>query len=307
MNENPPGSAQDFLAGSRDAPPEAGSPGAAREHEGAAPHRMLRRWRPLVAAAAVAVTAVAVTAGGVTAALLAAPGSHAPSALATVTGALTRTAAHGYTFSLDTTGRTLAGRARLIVVSGTLDPGGGVGAELLTTRAGGHSVQMQIRFIGRYVYTWLSPGSGLATLGRAWDKALATAGRAPQSPGSFVSDLPVSPAELSGVLRFAGVVHDEGSASGSGWTGTKYAFTTRVPGEPGSVSAHFPGGRESVSGTVYLDRQGRVRRLVTITTRGRLVTRRDLTFSNFGAPVPVTAPPARQVRYTSAPYWGFYF
>jgi hypothetical protein len=36
---------------------------------------------------------VAVTAGGVTAALLSAPDSHAPAALATVTGALTRTAA----------------------------------------------------------------------------------------------------------------------------------------------------------------------------------------------------------------------
>ena len=58
-----------------------------------------------------------------------------------------------------------------------------------------------------------------------------------------------------------------------------------------------------------IDQQGRVRRLVTITTQGthgRITTDRDLTFGNFGAPVPVTAPPASQVGYTSTPYLGFF-
>jgi hypothetical protein len=112
----------------------------------------------------------------------------------------------------------------------------------------------------------------------------------------FVTDRPVSPAELSGVLRSAGTVRDEGSASGPGWTGTRYAFTAR-----------FAGARESVSGTVYVDQQGRVRRLVTITTQGAVATDRDLTFGDFGSPVSATAPLASQVKSTSRPYWGFLF
>jgi hypothetical protein len=258
--------------------------------------------RPLGATAAVVVAA-----GGVTAVLVAASGSHAPTALATVTGALSKTAAQSYAFHLRTMASVLAGRAKLTEVSGALDPARGLGTELLTTRSAQHPARMQIRFIGRYVYTSLSPASGPGTLGRLWDKTPAAAGRPPQSPGSFVSDLPVSPAELSGVLRSAGQVKDEGPASGPGWTGTRYAFTARISGPPESASTGFPSGPEKVSGTVYLDQQGRVRRLVTITTRGKLVTRRNLTCSNFGAPIRVTAPPASQVKDTSAPYWGFYF
>jgi hypothetical protein len=44
------------------------------------------------------------------------------------------------------------------------------------------------------------------------------------------------------------------------------------------------------------------------TRQGRkLTTARDLTFGDFGAPVPVIAPSASQVKYTRSPYWGFYF
>jgi hypothetical protein len=65
-----------------------------------------------------------------------------------------------------------------------------------------------------------------------------------------------------------------------------------------------------VTGTLDIDEQGRLRRLVTITTQGthgKITTARDLTFGNFGAPVPVTAPPPSQVGYTSTPYSGFLF
>jgi hypothetical protein len=58
---------------------------------------------------------------------------------------------------------------------------------------------------------------------------------------------------------------------------------------------------------VYVDRQGQVRRLVTITRQGRLAIDRDLTLTGFGAPVPVTAPPLARVQYTSTPERGFYF
>jgi hypothetical protein len=39
-----------------------------------------------------------------------------------------------------------------------------------------------------------------------------------------------------------------------------------------------------------------------------LTTDRDITFADFGVPVPVTAPPPGLVKYTSGePYWGLYF
>jgi hypothetical protein len=164
-----------------------------------------------------------------------------------------------------------------------------------------HPVRMQIRFIGKYVYTRVSPGSVLRALAEPWDKSpVPSAGADLMPPGDdvygFVTDRPVSPAELSRALRSAGTVRDEGAASGPGWAGTRYAFT-----------APLFGGRESVTATVYVDRQGRVRRLVTTTTQGRARTERDLTFTGFGAPVSATAPPASQVQYTRSPRWGFFF
>lgn len=284
------------LGASDEVPPVTGLPRHMRE-EGAAARRHGRRWiRVLVAAGA------AMAAAGVTVALLTASASHAPSALAAVTSAVVKTSAVSYNFSLDTTVQFAGREFRSDVVTGAFDPRRELGAELLTTRGVQvHPARAQIRFIGKYVYTWVSPGSGLVTLGKPWNKGPVA------PPGSdvlplgelygFSTEQPVSPAELLGVLRSAATVRDEASASGPGWTGTRYAFAARL------------GARESVSGTVYVDQQGRVRRLVTTTTEGvKLTTDRDLTFGDFGAPVRGTPPPASQVKYTSGrPYWGFFF
>jgi len=187
------------------------------------------------------------------------------------------------------------------VVSGAFDPRHGLGTELLAARQPQRPVTAQIRFLGRYVYTRVS---GSSTFRKPWDKAPVPPEAGDGIPPryeiyGFVTDRPVSPATLSGALRSAGTVREAGSASGPGWTGTRYKFTVR-----------FPEGRQSLTATVELDQQGRVRRLVTITTQGKqgdITTDRDLTFGGFGAPVPVTAPPASQVAYTSRPYWGFLF
>jgi hypothetical protein len=77
-----------------------------------------------------------------------------------------------------------------------------------------------------------------------------------------------------------------GAAAGPGWTGTRYAFSTS------------PGAAVQLSGTVTVDRQGRARALV-LTTRlpsavNVFVTTQVLTFSDFGAQVTVTPPPADQ-------------
>jgi hypothetical protein len=268
-------------------------------HQGAAARQRRRRLLGWM------LVPTAVAAAGVTAVLLAACGSQppaapaAPAALAVVTGALARTSAQSYSFSLDSAVHLRGRQLHSDLVSGAFDPRRGLGTELLATRTQQRPVTAEIRFIARYVYTRVSPGSG--SLGRPWNKSPlppATADGIP--PGyevyGFVTDLPVSPAELSGVLRSAGTVRKAGSASGPGWTGTRYAFIAR-----------FPRTAESLSATVYVDQQGRVRRLVTISTQGRLTTDRDLEFGDFGAPVPVTPPPATQVKYTSYPYWGFLF
>lgn len=253
----------------------------------------------LAAAGGVAAAALAV---GVAVGLHTAPG--APSPVAAVTSALARTSAESYAFSLDSTVRFAGKELNSDVVSGAFDPTHDLGTELLTSHAAGQTKRAQIRFIGAYLYTWVSPRSGF---GKPWDQssraAAAANGLPPGGLYGFESDRPVSPDALTVVLRSAdAAVH---AVSSPGWSGTKYAFTARIYG-----------GREAVSGTVYVDRQGRVRRLITITTeqgrgapeRSGPTTGRAITFGDFAAPVRVSAPPASQVKYTSGePYWGFYF
>lgn len=256
-------------------------------------HRRLHQRVPVPVTAAV----TGVTAALAASACSAPSASHAPSALAAVTSALARTSADSYSFSLDSTVRYKGREVHSDVVSGAFDPGPGLGTEQLTSRAAQHPKTAQVRFIGSFVYTQVS-GSG--ALGRPWDKAPVPPARADGMPSydvyGFVTDRPVSPAELAVVLRSAGTVRQDGSAAGPGWTGTRYAFTARLHGRA-----------ESVSARVYVDQRGRIRRLETIATQGRLTTERDFTFTHFGAPVLVTAPPASQVKYTSTPYWGFLF
>ena len=259
----------------------------------------------LTVVGAVAAAAVAV---GVTAAMHTPPPAS-PSALSVVTSALARTSADSYTFTVDTATRFAGKELYSDEVSGAFDPGHDLGTEQLTARSAGKVARAQVRFIGKYVYTSVTPAAGFVKL---WDKSPLTAAAANGMPPGdlygFVSDQPVTPDELTVVLRSAGAAaHDAGPVSGPGWSGTRYTFT-----------AHLHGGRESVTGTVYVDRQGRVRRLTTITAdlaspkraakiRG-LATNRDITFSGFGAPVRVSPPPASQLKYTSGePYWGFYF
>jgi len=277
-------------------------------------HSGLRKRGMLTVVGAVAAAAVAV---GVTAALhtprpasaVHTPLPASPSALSVVTSALARTSADSYTYTVDSITRFAGKELNSVEVSGAFDPGHHLGTEQLNSRSAGRVARAQVRFICKYLYTSVTPAAGFVKL---WDKSLLTAaaanGTPPGDPYEFVSDQPVTPDELTVVLRSAGaVMHDAGPVSGPGWTGTRYTFT-----------AHLYGGRESVTGTVYVDRQGRVRRLMTITTdlaspkratKNRApATYREITFSGFGAPVRVGPPPVSQLKYTSGnPYWGFYF
>lgn len=246
-----------------------------------------RRGRVLGAAAVITVAATVVTTT-----LFAASGSGAPSALAVVTSALSKTAADKYSFGLDSTTQIGERLVSQVLVSGMFDPGRDLGAELLTTSYQRHPVTAHILFVGDYVYTSVSPGSGLGTMGTLWDKAPVP----PPSAGyGFVSDQPVTLADLTGLLRHARAVREVGPASGAGWTGISYSFTARLSGA-------------SVDGIVYIDRQDRVRREVTTATSAHgFAMHWDLALNYFVAQETVTGPPASQVTYTSTPYWGWYF
>jgi hypothetical protein len=258
--------------------------------------RPVSGWRAVRRRTWVLITAGAVVAvGGVTAGLLAASGNGVPSVLATVDGALAKSSAENYSFTLDSTVRLRGQVMSSDMVSGVIDPGRELGKERLAIIVGRHPGLVPIRFIAGYVYTWVPAGGGF---GKPWDKATAPAAGMNGIPGTygFVSDQPVSPGELSGLLQPGAAVRFAGPASGPGWTGSRYTF-----------AASLSGGQGSVSGNVYVDRQGRVRRTVTVTTQDGVITDRDLAFGDFGAPMQVAAPPAVQVKYTRTPYLGFYF
>jgi hypothetical protein len=282
-----------LLAGSDDVPPGIDLLRGVRQQAAARRHHR-RRVRVLVPAGAVTVAA------GVAATLLATSATGSPSALAAVTSAVYKTSAQSYRFTLSST-VTGQGSVARGALTGAIDSRRNIGDEQLTWRDGNSATTAQILFIGHDVYTKASPGS----VPRPWAKAPIF------GPGKNVlpelmgvgPERPLSPTVLLGELRSAATVRKVGPASGPGWTGTKYAFTSR----PRTSHA-----QEIVTGTVYVDQQGRVRGLAAVTTVHPLVEGHRapaitgtyvLTFGDFGGPVMVTAPPASQVRDTIAPYW----
>jgi hypothetical protein len=230
----------------------------------------------------------ALIAGG---ALFASTATGAPSALAAVSSAVAKTSAASFRVSLAVTERnggpgspTPSAPFR---VTGEFDPTRHLGEETITNGwqmrfIGGHAYMRSHSLGGKPWYEQPILSSGLAASDLAWD---------------YNSDRPINPSALLGLLKSAGTIRDEGPVSGPGWTGTKYGFTVRNP-----VSIV-----ESISGTVYVDSEGRLRQLVQLVTFAPESTAAskpagpaeiltlDFTFSDFGARVPVAAPPASQV------------
>jgi hypothetical protein len=256
-----------------------------------------RRMRALVPAGAV----VALGAAAVLALALTATVASAPSALAAVTAAAAKTSGMSFRFGYTMT-RVVRGApeydAPPVRVTGVFDSRRGLGAEETMPP------MLRVRIVGGHIYVDLAD----SRLPYAKDKGLSHGkpwvGSAlpPQQPVRWWIDLatavngdvPIDPGALLGLLTSAAVVQAEGPASGPGWTGTRYAFT-----EPAQDDSEM-----TVSGTVYVDQQGRVRRLVTIQTatvglgsggKSTLTVTFNVTFGEFGIPVSVTAPPASQV------------
>jgi hypothetical protein len=226
MNDTGQGMRATLLAGSDDVPPGIDLLRGVRE-QAAARRRHRRRMRVLVPAGAVAgVVAVAAT-------LLGTSVANPPSALAAVTSAMVKTSAQSYRFSMNGS-LTLPsiGLTQHFALTGAIDPQHERGTELVTggPLRGTHTyVTEQLRFIGKNLYTWVSPASGVRSVGKPWDEAPIPAPDTRASPGSELRgntfEQPISPAELLGALRSAAAVRYVGPASGPGWTGSKYGFT----------------------------------------------------------------------------------
>jgi hypothetical protein len=271
-----------------------------------------RRTRALAPAGAVAAlagaAAVAVT--------LTATVASAPSAFAAVTAAAAKTSAESFhvTMSIRATAGAVNGSSSTRYrVSGEADPSRGVSEETVTSPDIIGGGPLRLIFTGQDVYVNAhalnvstgpppkqagSPTSavpigkpGLSS--KPWSETRIfprlTARQLLTSPG-FHSQQVVDPGALLGLLRSAGTVSREGPASGPGWHGTKYGVTLATSG--GS----------SVTGTVCVDSRGQVRRLLLsdIVPLGGGYDRtasEDISFTDFGAPVTVTPPPASQVTW----------
>lgn len=223
-----------------------------------------------VAAAAGSVTAVALTIGS------------APPALATVTSALTRTLAQSYHLSeQDSSYYIWNGRIRYpshYTCTSEADPVRHVEASSCW-----NGMASREREVGRYTYLYSPDPVGHP--GKHWERILtASIVRLPSVNGFTAA----TPQQMLSQIKKANKVIVIGPASGPGWTGTRYAFS----------GSQGPRAEIKLSGTVDVDQQGRARALVlTIRLTGAinvLVMTQVLTFSDFGAPVTVTPPPADQ-------------
>lgn len=242
-----------------------------------------------------ATTGVTVAAAATVVTLSSAP---APSPRTELASAVSRTAASGYHFSATLawaptqpggTPPAMAGH-----VTGALDPARRVGEE--TDDAGG-----QTRFVGGYVYLYM-PHRPIQP-GKPWVKAPsqllwdpATGGGQLRVVAGLASVAEAGPQSLFALLESATTVQRTGGVSGPGWTGTGYAFSVRL-----AFGASSGGPTVAATGTVDVDQQGRVRDLTMAyrvpasspAAAGRVSA--QMTFSDFGARVPVTAPPASEV------------
>lgn len=256
-------------------------------------HRIRSRITLSAAAAVAAAAAVLITLT-----LVQAP----PSALAQLTSAVSSTAGQSYYFSATATQVTLPSSGAAVTsrtqFSGAFDPTRRVGEQ--TTRTGG-----QTRFIGSYAYLNVAaagdpPG---VPAGKSWVRlpslplwAPATASGQLRLTAGLLSVVETNPQDLFALLESVSQVNRQGSVSGPGWTGTRYAF---------SVTLALAAGRRVLTGhatgSVDVDQQGRVRQLdaaYTVPAKASAPLRRgtvEMTFSDFGAPVSVSAPPPREV------------
>jgi hypothetical protein len=226
-----------------------------------------------VAVAAAAIAAVTLTVGS------------APSAAAAVTSALNRTlAAQSYHLTEVTSMYYLVNGQVKGPSQGTCVTEADPRRHLSEFSCGKGAVAA--REIGKYTYTYF-PGAA----GKRWQRQLTSS--IGHLPGAVNAVTQAIPQQMLADIKKADTVTEAGSASGPGWTGTRYSFTSYTTV---GVNASL-----KITGTLDVDQQGQARVLVFTSRTGSssnaLVTTQVLTFSDWGAPVTVTAPPADQTTF----------
>jgi hypothetical protein len=227
-------------------------------------------------------TAGALAAGALTALSM----SAAPSALAAVTAAATRTAGQSFVYtgtmtrSVRSSDPSGAQPPYTVTVTGKLAPARGEGEE-----NGG-----SVRFLNGYEYIRTAvlhmhiPGKSWIRWPGPLPPHDAFAGILSSDPVALVQ---MSPQDLLPLLKDATSVRQAGTASGPGWTGTAYTFSGT---ELGNIL---------VRGTVDVDEHGRIRQLDTTASwaseDGTSVITSRIMFGGFGTAVSVSAPPASEV------------
>ena len=247
-----------------------------------------RRRRALAIGGALPVAAGAAAALGTAIALTI---SSAPPALAAVTSALTRTLKQSYHISEQDGGYYIRNGQITDRWHGTCtekaDPVRHLEASSCSNGAAS-------REVGSYTYIYFTdpldhtPGRR----GKHWERIPTACETDPALSRLAINGFTTATPQqmLSEIKNADNKVIVVGPASGPGWTGTRYAFH-RKPRARG-------GDQLQLNGTVDVDQQGRARALVlTIRTVGATyvyVMTQALTFSDFGARVTVTPPPADQ-------------
>jgi hypothetical protein len=255
--------------------------GAARRREKARRTRRRAAVSAGLLAAAASATAVMLTAGS---------SSPAFASASTVTTALTRTLAQSYHVS-ERTSFTYKGGGWHDHCTGQVDPVRKLDASTCSSQPPGYLE------VGGYSYLYQTAIAGHP--GKHWVQGRQAFRPDPSLDTGGAADGNVTPQKLLSELKRLTRVSVVGPVSGPGWTGTRYAF------------AYGRSTQVRYSGTVDVDQQGRARAL-TLTARSSgfhipaatpqgkagyfpaFVTVQTLTFSDFGAQVIVTAPPADQ-------------
>jgi len=257
--------------------------------------RARRTRRRAILSAAVAMTAataaaVTLTTGSAAPARSAAPGHSAEPARSALISALTRTLAQSYHYTATEVGISKGRNTKHYrkTCTGETDPVRYLSMNSCSngwrSREVGEVHQNGSAYSYQYTY---APGTPIFTShpGRPWLQV-----KVPREPINSPFDTATPWLMLTYIDRFAEITV-VGPASGPGWTGTQYAFSG--PKGPAAIWRKF-------HGTMDVDQQGRARRFV-VTMRdagGFEVFTLIVTYSDFGARVTVTPPPANQTWHS---------
>jgi hypothetical protein len=284
-----------LLAGSSDLPPGIDLVRGVHDRHAPVRRRARYRTRALVSAGALAVLG----GGAALATTLTATVASAPPAFAAVTAAAAKTSTESFRVTMKAvTVEPAPPGATLVLpwgITGEFAPSRNVGEETITAI---REPKTQVIYVGQQMYVHTDapqsknpPASGPGADPKPWIELAIW----PRQSATAIAVSPdfaqqsVYPAALLGLLKSVGTVTDEGPASGPGWTGTAYGFSVTAPKDTAGAR-----------GTVDVDRQGQVRRmLVTLTFAAgggvNFTCTENVTYSDFGDPVTVTVPPASQV------------